>query len=162
MIRKNSDGTPDILISLSPTAPTVPSGWTRVQRLGGDWTTTGGDLLPFSQSGTRFLLGTPIVILASTATRAAAPLSIISPSGVGSLAVINLKPIAATGQVLVMQGDDFDARALGALYQSFEINASANASRQITLAVVGSPNASTNWELASRGWIDYTLAKIGA
>ncbi len=55
LIRRDSDGVLDILLSLSATAPTMPSGWTARRRIGSIRTNASSQITPFVQVGDTFL-----------------------------------------------------------------------------------------------------------
>lgn len=54
LIRRDSDAAMDILISLSATAPTMPSGWTARRRIGSFLTNGSSQITPFVQNGDLF------------------------------------------------------------------------------------------------------------
>lgn len=58
-IRKTSDATGDILFSLSPTAPTVPTGYSGFRRIGSVQTDGSGNIIQFINVGRLFLRKTP-------------------------------------------------------------------------------------------------------
>jgi hypothetical protein len=60
LIRKDSDGSTDILISLSATAPTMPAGYTYKRRIGCFRTDGSNNILKFYQNGNIFHFDAPI------------------------------------------------------------------------------------------------------
>ncbi|WP_370195203.1 MULTISPECIES: hypothetical protein [Aurantimonas] len=75
-----ADGTTDVLLSASPTAPTMPSGYTFRRRIG-SFIRSGGVIRPFYQIGDRFLYKTEIVDRTSTAAADTA-LTMSVPTGI--------------------------------------------------------------------------------
>lgn len=85
VIRRTSNGTVDILFSLSPTAPTLPDGYAGFKRISSIRTDASGSIIPFFNVGRRFTWLTPIMDLtASVATAALFTLSV--PTGVPVMA----------------------------------------------------------------------------
>lgn len=64
-IRRESDAAQDILLSLSPTSPTVPSGWLARRRIGSIRTDVSSNIINFSQNGDVFLWDVPVVDVSS-------------------------------------------------------------------------------------------------
>src|SRR5690606_11832846 len=84
VIRKDDDGTGDVLLSASATSPTVPVGWTRVQRLGAILTDGSGNIRPFVQSGNKFMhnVSGGVQDYSGTSVRNLSPLTVTVPNGV--------------------------------------------------------------------------------
>lgn len=89
-IRKTSDGTGDILFSLSPTAPTMPSGYAGFRRISSIKTDGSGNIIQFLNFGRNFTFKTPPldVDVASAIVDAAYVLSV--PPGVEVKAKIGM------------------------------------------------------------------------
>lgn len=86
VIRKTSDGSGDILYSLSATAPTIPSGYSGFRRVGRAVTDGSGNIRAFKDRGNgRFDWVTPIVEV--TAGPVAAATSLLTLTGLGGAAV---------------------------------------------------------------------------
>ncbi|CAH0152882.1 hypothetical protein [Pseudomonas mediterranea] len=86
-IRKASDGSADILFSLSATAPTMPSGYAGFRRVGSFKTDSGGPITTFTMdvfSGRRvYRWGTPIMdVSAATLGTTASNYTMSAPPGV--------------------------------------------------------------------------------
>jgi len=81
-IRKTSDGTGDILFSLSATAPTMPSGYAGFRRISAVRTDASGNIIQFLNFGRNLTFKTPIldVDIASAIVDAAYVLSV--PTGI--------------------------------------------------------------------------------
>lgn len=60
MIRRPDTGVVDVLVSLSATAPTLPSGYTQLRRIGSMKTDSGSTWIAFIQRGDRFEWLTPV------------------------------------------------------------------------------------------------------
>lgn len=87
-IRRDSDGLIDILYSLSPTAPTMPGGWTARRRIGSILTNGSSQIIAFSQVGDEFLLDAAVVD-ANAANPGTGPVSrpLSVPTGVQVIAI---------------------------------------------------------------------------
>ena len=71
VIRKASDGTGDILFSLSATAPTMPAGYVGFRRVSSIRTDSAGNITAFFNVGRSFTWLTPILDLTASVTTAA-------------------------------------------------------------------------------------------
>lgn len=60
LIRKTSDGSADLLFSLSPTAPTLPAGFAGFRRIGAVKTGADASIIPFFNAGRMFWWSRPI------------------------------------------------------------------------------------------------------
>lgn len=88
-IRKTSDGTGDILFSLSPSAPTMPSGYSGFRRIGSVLTDAGNLIKAFTQIGREFLLTTPLADVNAAAVGSGTVLYAVSvPTGIVVQAII--------------------------------------------------------------------------
>jgi hypothetical protein len=76
--------TTDYLVSLSATAPTLPSGYTKKRRIGSFKTDGSSHILPFKQIGETFYLGTQVLDINSTTIGTTASLLALGsvPTGV--------------------------------------------------------------------------------
>lgn len=72
LIRKTSDGTGNLLFSLSATAPALPAGYGGFRRIGSVKTDSSGNIVPFINVGREFYFATPIKDVASSATASSA------------------------------------------------------------------------------------------
>lgn len=86
---KDSTGVVDVLASLSPTAPTMPAGYTKKRRIGSIYR-TGGANVRFHQFGDEFWLDTPVAdfngLVAATTVQT---LTLSIPTGVSFIAMTN-------------------------------------------------------------------------
>lgn len=89
LIRKDSDGTLDLLYSLSPTSPTMPTGYTARRRLGSVRTDGSANILNFTQSGDQFLWDSAVVdVDAQNPGTAAVTRALTVPTGLRVQALI--------------------------------------------------------------------------
>jgi len=83
IIRRDSDGTTDGLISLSPTSPTMPAGYTANRRLGSFKTNNSSQITPFTQVGDWFIWSSSVNDASSVISDTTAHLVTLSvPPGV--------------------------------------------------------------------------------
>lgn len=102
VIRKASDGTVDLLFSLSPTAPTMPAGYVGFRRIGSVRTGADGVFIPFYQVQNRFYWNVPIVDVAVTLAASATTTYVVSaPTGVPAIAMLNYVTQGANSLVLI-------------------------------------------------------------
>lgn len=174
VIRKDDDGTGDVLLSASATSPTVPVGWTRVQRLGAIMTDGSGNIRPFVQSGNRFFFNATdgVSDYLSAGARAKSALTLTVPNGVRVLVhiLVYIHGGGADLQVIadVYDGMYTDIRTRQRTYSNSavpsiggEIWQYTNTSRQIQLALT-SAHGSVQSSVNTIGWTDYQIPRIGA
>lgn len=82
LIRKDSDGSIDALLSLSATAPTMPSGYTARRRLGAIKTDGSSQVTAFTQVGDDFIWTVPVMDRNGNSASGATSLTISVPSGI--------------------------------------------------------------------------------
>ncbi|MGK3121147.1 phage tail-collar fiber domain-containing protein [Pseudomonas corrugata] len=93
VIKKASDGTGNLLFSLSASAPTLPAGYGSFRRIGAVKTDGSGNIIPFINVGREFYFSTAMKDVASstpassTGSAGSATLTLSAPSGVR----VNLK-----------------------------------------------------------------------
>ena len=85
-IRKTSDGSADILLSLSATAPTMPSGYSGFRRISSIKTSAGGNIIAFTNVGRHFIWKTPPLDVDVTGVVVDAAYVLSVPTGVRVLA----------------------------------------------------------------------------
>jgi hypothetical protein len=91
LIRKDSDGSIDALLSLSATAPTMPSGYTARRRIGAIKTDLSGQVIAFTQIGDRFIWAAASRDMSSAVASTSAQLVTLSvPTGISALADIEV------------------------------------------------------------------------
>lgn len=92
LIRKDSDGSIDALLSLSATAPTMPSGYTARRRLGSIFTNASSQVTSFLQIGDRFIWVSPVQdVNVSSAGTAAVSRTLSVPTGVSVRAIMYVR-----------------------------------------------------------------------
>lgn len=171
-IRKDADGTFDALFSTSVGSPTMPSGWTRVQRLGAVLTDGSGNIRAFIQSGNEFWLNTEggVTNYVASGARSKAALSITVPSGIRVRAIlavyIHASAVDATANASVYDGANTSIRVRLRLYGSASVNGGewevrqySDTSSNIQFSL-SSVHASTQSSLSTLGWEDYTIPRI--
>jgi len=174
VIRKNDDGTGDVLLSASATSPTVPSGWTRVQRLGAILTDGSGNIRPFVQDGNRFMHNATIGVVdySGTSVRALSPLTVTVPDGVRVEGIFRSYIVTADGDSMAVidvgDGSNQNIRQYSSIYASTGVKSLTstikqftNTTRQVWMSVTGNPHPSDACRLATHGWIDYQIPRIG-
>lgn len=172
-ISNDSTGAFDALFSLSATAPTVPSGWTRVQRLGAVITDASGNIRAFSQDGKTFLLTTMVNDISDATLSTTSKLYALTvPNGIKVDALIRLA-IFDTGfcSALLTSPDEAD-QAAGAAGPNSITNAAANGrgsatlqvrtntSRQVRAVGQGASLPIDDFQGRTFGWIDTSLQRI--
>lgn len=159
-IRKDADGSGDVLYSLSATAPTMPSGYTYFRRIGSIKTDGSGNILAFKQVGDTFYWaatvsdGAPALIGTS-----ASLLTLTVPTGVQVDALFKASMLtSATVSVLFTSPDENDQVPGNALidliantaYASGDFERRTNTSAQIR----GRASSSQNVNIGTYGWKD--------
>jgi len=174
-IRRNSDGAFDALFSTSATSPVMPTGWTRVQRLGAVLTDGSGNIRPFIQSGNefRFNVTDPAPDYSGTGNRAKAALTCTLPGGIRVQGIFRVFIISANGDFSVrarlfdggntnVATDTETYVSTGVKSSTAELRQYTNTSRQIQLVIDQNAAPSTNSTVTTVGWIDYQIPRIGA
>jgi hypothetical protein len=157
-------GASDVLLSLSPTAPTLPAGYTIFRRIGSACTTSPATWIKFVQFADLFLWDTPVNVL-NTSSNANATLTI--NAGVPT----NISPIArVSGYISGPSGNGFKLRhpsmANGGISPPGNLNAIIPVTSGYGSFTIDVPvDAGSNFALdasatgmviiiASQGWID--------
>lgn len=162
-IKKDSDGSGDILASTSATAPTMPSGYTYFRRIGSILRESAA-IVAFKQVGDTFWRAM-VTDYSSASARAIALLTLSVPTGLEVQPLITL-----TNQQSGVAGDATWALAPGfSSAMSYQISSTnvanhrddvdvvgpaTNTSAQIYLAVTISSGALASGVLRTHGWID--------
>jgi len=169
----------DVVFSQSATAPTVPSGWTRVQRLGAVLTDGSGNIRSFRQVGNTFWHnvsgGIQDFSAAGVWTKNLFVFSV--PNGIrveGIFQPLILANAATVGHVILYDGENPNVSVIlsagsldaggGAVvsYNRSPMKQFTNASRQIYVEMTSGVNPSTPSAIATLGWNDYQIPRIGA
>ncbi|MGJ4858918.1 hypothetical protein ACN6KF_004927 [Labrys sp. La1] len=102
LIRKDSDGSIDALLSLSATTPTVPAGYTARRRLGSIRTNASSQITSFIQRGDEFIWSVPILDRNSNSASDVSLLTLSVPSGIQVKARLLGFTLASTGNSVSM------------------------------------------------------------
>jgi hypothetical protein len=103
LIRRDSDGLVDVLLSLSATAPTMPSGWTARRRLGSIRTNGSAQITQFFQYGDEFIWNTAVTDVSVQNPGTSAVLRTLTvPTGIKVLAQITASVSAGTTNAMVL------------------------------------------------------------
>jgi hypothetical protein len=169
IIRRDSDGLDDVLASLSPTAPTVPAGWSRIARVGCILTDGSANIVRVFQDGNEYTYTTPpSPSYSSSSTRAKAALALPVPTGVRCEVVMQLNMVKSNGdsnvEFQMYDGANPTAVVVEQMYDSGGTGQSKRVARQktdlsgqIQFAVTGAPLGSTPSTLTVLGWRDLGL-----
>lgn len=168
IIRRDSDAAIDFLLSLSPTAPTMPSGWVARRRIGSLRTNASSQLIAFTQLDDLFLWDVPVAdVSAVNPGTAAVSRTLTVPSGLAVWPVVawsldNLTTAAVQALISPLQTSDQVPTANLCTLATLILGAGAN-------AVVGDIPTSTGGQIRTRlsvsgasdalrgttlGWID--------
>lgn len=105
IIGKAGGADPDILLSASPLAPTLPSGYSEFRRVSAFTTTsTGGVIRPFRQVGGWFHYLTPVLDAVTVAIGAATVMNVTVPAGIKVQAELFVSGAASTGGTVAYLG----------------------------------------------------------
>jgi hypothetical protein len=167
-IRKDSDGSVDFGFDTSPTAPTMPSGYTYFRRIG-SVLRAGGALVPFVQRGDEFSIKTPAldISVANPGTSAVTRTLASLPTGIEVLAKMIVDvggQVASTNGAYISALTDSDIAASSSHAQVFFATVSGgtmsglaeawtNTSAQVRSRIAAS-DGSTNLRIRPLGWVD--------
>lgn len=153
----------DVLFSLSATAPTMPTNYTKKRRIG-SIVRLGGTILAFNQAGDEFLLLAPVLDVDTTTLSTTAVVSALTvPTGVKVHAILNVFTTAgANNSVLLSEMDVTDAAPSTTVAplsthhvpsggHSDRVRMRTNTSAQIRAR---SSAGSTTLRIATAGWVD--------
>jgi hypothetical protein len=156
----------DILISLSATAPTMPSGYTLFRRIGSIKTNSSSQWKGFSQRGDEFILTETLTQDVNTTTlgTTATPYTLASvPSGIQVIAMFRGSMQNAAGNAITISSPDELSVAVNTpagnltisngagLTVDFQLQLRTNTSQQIRAV---SLNANTTFYVVPYGWLD--------
>lgn len=172
LIQRPDTGVVDVLISLSATAPTMPTNYTLKRRIGAGRTDGSAQWLAFTQLNDYFELLTPLLdVSATNPGTAAVTRTLTVPTGVSVVAKVNLVVFAGANNEAVYlsaldQADNVPSLTIAPLYtaaaiatvaaQSFGGQASirTNTSAQIRSRNLVSTDANYGLRITTLGWID--------
>lgn len=128
VIRKDSDGTCDFGFDTSPTAPTMPSGYTYFRRIG-SIIRSGGAIKAFTQTGDlvtwKVAAADVTSVVGSTANRTA--VTVTAPPSTIVIGSIFVNAAAETNYVLVTDIADTDTAPSASAFTGVTLNANASA-----------------------------------
>lgn len=165
LIRKNSDGTSDVLFSTSATAPQMPSGYTAKRRIGAILTNGSGVILQFRQLANEFLWVTSVLdvnISNQSTTAILYPLTV--PPGIKVWALFVIRHLSATlGVTSYISSPDAGDEDPGAVNVQTLRNSVANQTETATMRLRTDTSAqirgrataaSTSLVAVTFGWVD--------
>lgn len=172
----NTTGVFDALFSLSATAPTVPSGWSRVQRLGPVLVDGSGNIRPVIQTGNDFLFNTLQASLpndlSTNVSRAKALLTCTLPTGIRVHGIFQPFLFTSNGdsgsELLVADGANINIEKVVPTYASAGVKRGGQPFTEYTntagqiyakldiTGTAGQPNT-----IKALGWRDYQIPRIG-
>jgi hypothetical protein len=166
VIKNQTTGAVDVLVSLSATTPTMPSGFSLFRRIGSMRFDGTGNWRGFVQLGDHFLWTTPNIDYSSAAANAASRqnLTLTVPTGIQVYAEFVLIVTAGASQnVYATSLDQADtaATSAGGGYQSTTTAANDRGggpvvTRTDTLARIGLRSSGTcSYTIITQGWTDY-------
>lgn len=161
LIERTDTGVVDVLFSLSASAPTMPTSYTKKRRIGSFKTDASVHILPFSQNGDEFLWVTPVqdVNVATLSTTATAyALSVPLGVKVNALFSAQMSNTAVGVAVAVFSPDQTGTAAsyqlvneVASQYAGGQFNVRTNTSQQVKAV---SASASTTFVVMTQGYID--------
>jgi len=163
VIQRPDSGAVDVLFSLSPSAPTMPSAdWVYFRRIG-SIIRAGGTILAFRQFGDTFKLSTPVVDRSNTAVVTDILITLTVPSGIKVMPILTVdqqQNAAGSGIQLFDDGDLLIANvpvtrtAVASEYSVGQaINFVTNTASQLRYTLVNSVSM-TSARIFTIGWID--------
>jgi hypothetical protein len=164
LIKRPDTGVVDVLVSLSATAPTLPTNYTLFRRIG-SMKTSSSQWIKFSQKGDEFLWDTRTLDVNAVAAAASAVLWIINvPTNikVNVLGFFRLDQSGGSCTTIVTSPDESDqgivagsftatVNASGLSPQTAFLNVRTNTSAQIRVRSTGTTGI---WYWTTLGWID--------
>lgn len=169
IIRRDSDGLDDVLASLSATAPAVPSGWSRISRVGCILTDASANIVRFFQDGNEYTyLNPPSPSFSSLTSRTKSALQLPVPLGVRCEAIMQLVLTKSSGdsgsEFMIFDGLYPTAVIVEQIYDNSGVGQGKRIARQKTdlsgqvqLSVSGSTTSVSPSTLTVIGWKDLGL-----
>ena len=166
LIKRVDTGVVDVLISLSPTAPTLPSSYTLFRRIGAMLTTASSQWAGFVQLGDEFLMGAVADVAVANLSTTAQLYALTVPTGIQVHALLrSMASGSATPIVLISSPDEpvTAANVPSGNRTSTPPVASSFAGTQATISVRTNTAgqiravanlASTSLTVVTYGWID--------
>lgn len=166
LIRRPDNGVVDVLVSLSATAPTLPTNYTQFRRIGAMRTNGSAQWTSFTQAGDLFLWAAPTSDVNTAAlTTARTLLSLTTPPGVVTEAILYGNMLNASiatawvGSISATDAAPSTAASPGATVvnpvaaqpATFYVRALTDTSSRIAAR---SDTASTTLRIQTQGWVD--------
>lgn len=172
VIKRPDTGVTDILFSLSATAPSLPTNYTKQRRIA-SFLREGGSIVAFVQDGDLFQRNASVLDINATNPGSAAVTATLSvPVGVNVTAIINVGAFESAAQSVAVHVSDlatndeapsetaaplFEAHTHGSVYAgvlaSGRVMVRTNTSAQIRYRLQNS-SAATVARIATLGWLD--------
>lgn len=161
LIQRSDTGVVDALFSASATAPTMPANYDRKRRIGSIIRASGA-ILPFTQTGDRFLLTTPILdVDVTNQGTTGIQRTLTVPLGLAVVALIRVSGTQANGWGIIINVTDLtpsitvaplvDLFAAAAITGAAALERVTDTSGRVYSRATG---ASTTVKIATYGWID--------
>jgi hypothetical protein len=161
----NINNSTDVLISLTPTAPTLPANYTLFRRIGSIRTNASSLWTTFVQNGDEFLWTTAVNDVNAVAITATPILTTLTvPTGIQVWASVNAEISATTAGSLLLQSPDESAQPATATNATVRDNVAATGTptnvillRTNTAAQIratGDGAAGAQYSIYTRGWFD--------
>jgi len=164
LIKNESSGAVDVLVSLSASAPTLPSGFTLFRRIGSMKTDSSSHWAAFAQNGDEFLWSSPPLDMSSQAINngSSALLALSVPSGIQVRALVAgyLTSTAAGSQCYFSSPDQTDIASPNGTtaivpsaggFGSFNLIIRTNTSSQVRAR---GNNSGISANASTSGWLD--------
>lgn len=169
VIKRTDTAVVDVLISLSATAPTMPTNYTERRRIGSGLTTGGGNWTSFTQDGDYFRLAASVLDVNTTNPGTAAVTATLGsvPTGVNVFANVNVNIfLGTTANILIhlsdlAANDEAPSQSAAPLAmnsgstnnEGFNVSIRTNTSAQIRYRLSAS-GAADVMRIATLGWLD--------
>lgn len=169
IIQRVDTGVVDILISTNATSPTMPASYTRKRRIGSLLTNGSTQWVKFLQNGDEFIWDVGVNNYNSTIGTSASIITVSTPLGVQTNALINGLIVNPSSNVAVLftsidQADSVPGGIVGNFnaYSGSASGVGVNAGLSASIKTDSSAQirvranaTSTTLQLATRGWVDY-------
>jgi len=170
LIKRTDTGVVDVLFSLSPTSPTLPTNYTLSRRIGSIKTNGSSQWTAFTQTGDQFIWAASVTDVNNTALVASrVSKTLTTPTGVSTLALfrygINFSALTAVIFTALQEADQAPADTpafgdavspvpsvvAGTTYAAGSLQRLTNTSSQIG---VRASTTSGNYSIYTYGWVD--------
>ncbi len=166
LVYKPSGTVIDVLTSLSPTSPALPSGYSNFRRIGSLLTDGSNNWTAFTQNGDEFLWSTPVNNASNNnLTTTSVLFTVTVPTGVtvnallraayengGAAAFALIQSPAESTQAANTPGGNFNLGAATGVYTAGQFNIRTDTSARVR--AVSSQAAGNSFYMVTYGWID--------